>query len=97
MKRFVVGTSRTTSEQDSAFLAAVRGRWPQVGWWHQVSETWLFADPLHTMTSVGLRDLAMQAYPTINIIVIEIDGYTTWAAFGPANTMFPWLRENWNG
>jgi hypothetical protein len=95
VKRFVVGTSRTTVEQDNKFLQLVRARWPQIGWWHQVSETWLFADLQHAVTAAELRDLAMQAFPTINVIVIEITGNTTWAAFGPSNTMFPWLKENW--
>ena len=96
MKRFVVGTSRTTPEQDAKFLQLVRARWPHVGWWHQVTETWLFVDLLGTATAAALRDVAMEAFPTINLMVIEIKGEATWAGFGPQNTMFPWMNETWD-
>lgn len=100
MNRFVVGTNRTTAVQDSAFLAAVRAKWPQIGWWHQVSETWLFVDPTGTATSPVLRDVARQCFPGVHIMVIQVPrGRTYWAGFGPTagaeGDMFTWMRENW--
>lgn len=100
MRRFVLGTNRATSAQDSAFLAAVRGTWPGVGWWHQLGDMWLFADPSSTMTSIALRDIAKQAFPRVHIMVMEIPpGRTNWAGFGPGygrkGDMFTWMRKNW--
>lgn len=95
MKRFVVGTNRTTTEQDNAFLSLVRARWPYIGWWHQLSETWLFVDPLDTLTSGALRDAATQAFPGIRLIVLEAYGPHLWSGFGRREE-FSWMLENWD-
>lgn len=97
MKRFVIGTNRTTAEQDSAFLNILRSRWPHLGWWHQVSETWLIVDLANTVTVVELRDAAMQAFPGIYIMVIEVNGsWAGWGANSPPGDMFTWMRDSWD-
>lgn len=97
MRRFVVSTnSGSTPDQDAAFLQILKSEFPNVGWWHQLSETWLIGDPLNTVTSTALRDAAMRAFPGVHIMVVEATGPRKWAGFGPSNAMFKWMRESWD-
>jgi hypothetical protein len=92
MKRFVIGTNRTTAEQDAAFLNILRTRWPHLGWWHQLSETWLIIDLSGQVTTNALRDAAMEAFPGIYIMVVE--AARQWHAFGRTSD-FKWMDEQW--
>lgn len=93
MKRFVIGTNRTTAEQDAAFVNILKARWPHLGWWHQLGETWLIIDYSDQLTPVELRDTANQAFPGIRKMVIEIGG--SWAGFAPVDD-FTWMNEQWD-
>ena len=95
MKRFVLATSRTTEEQDRAFYALLRSRFSHLGWWHQLSETWLFVDLTDKATAADLRDAAMQAFPGVYLMAFEFTGKQTWAAFGPTNHNL-WIKETWD-
>jgi hypothetical protein len=99
MRRFVLGTDRTTAEQDKAFYNLLRARWPGLGWWHRLSETWLFVDLTDTLTVADLRDAATEAIPGVHIMAIEAkDDPNAWAGFGlksGPNEMFSWMRESW--
>ena len=94
MKHFVIGTNRTTPEQDAQFLKILRERWSRLGWWHQVGETWLVIDATDTLTVTDLRDAAMVAFPGIYLMVLQVLPLN-WSGFGPNDTMFPWMREWW--
>lgn len=93
MKRFVLGTERTTAEQDKAFLDIIKDRWPNLGWWHHLSEMWLIVDLSDKLTAADLRDAATQAYPGINLLVLEAKGPGLWAGFGRAD---PWMQTAWD-
>jgi hypothetical protein len=95
VKRFFLGTNRTTAEQDKAFFAIIRSRWPHLGWWHQLSETWLFVDLTDELTPSDLRDAALQAFPGVQLLVIEIPCVTNWAGFGMTKD-YQWFRETWD-
>ena len=95
MKRFVLGTNRTTAEQDTAFFTILRTRWPNLGWWHQLGETWLFIDATDTITVEDLRDAAKGAFPGISLIVVEAKGQHKWAGFGVGSS-FEWMATNWD-
>jgi hypothetical protein len=96
VKHFVLVTNRTTAEQDKAFFTILRARFSHLGWWHQLSETWLFVDLMDTTTAEQLRNAAMEAFPTVFLVVLEITGQHTWAGFGPTESMFKWIRETWD-
>ena len=99
MRRFVFGTDRTAYAQDAEFLKLVRAQWPEMGWWHQLSEMWLFVDPTDTVTPSALRDIARKAFPNIDLLVIQVKDGKGWAGFGPkrgsAGDMFTWIHEWW--
>ena len=95
MKRFIVGTNRTTPEQDSTFLTQVKARWPDIGWWHQLGGTWLFIDLNDLIVdAVELRDAAKEAFPGVHLVVIEIPEGSTWAGFGLSQD-FTWIHNWW--
>jgi hypothetical protein len=96
VKRFVIGTNRTTVEQDKVFLNILRTRWPHLGWWHQINETWLIIDLSDELTVNALRDATHQAFPGIYKIVIEVPGHSTpWAGWGQGAD-FVWVNEQWD-
>jgi hypothetical protein len=92
-KRFMLGTNRTTQEQDAQFINILKTRWPNAGWWHQLSETWFVIDPADNLTADILRDAAKEAFPGIYLMVVEI-GTGRWSSFGSADS-FPWMRGQW--
>ena len=94
MTRFVIGTNRTTPEQDQAFLKILQARWPHLGWWHQLSETWLIVDLTGELTAIQLRDAANEAFPGIYKMVLDVGNPHNWAAFGRTED-FPWMRDEW--
>lgn len=99
MKRFVLGTNRTTQEQDAAFFKILRARWPHIGWWHQLGETWLFIDLTDTLRATDLRDAAKEAFPGIYLMVVEAKGPRNWAGYGttaPPSEMFTWMHKEWD-
>jgi hypothetical protein len=77
------------------FLGILNSRWPHVGWWHQLTETWLIVDLTGNLTCGALRDAAMEAFPDILHIVIEANGPGKWSAFLRTND-FVWIREQWD-
>jgi hypothetical protein len=95
MKRFVLGTNRTTAEQDAAFYLILQQRFSHLGWWHQLSEMWLLVDETDTLTPAGLREAAREAFPDIHLMVIEV-GTGIWSGYGNKADMFPWMRETWS-
>ena len=95
MKRFVVSTNLgSTQEQDSEFVRILKAEFPNVGWWHQLSETWLIVDPSNTMTCTALRNAAMRAWPNVYLMVVEASESGNWAGFAPTQD-FLWLKEWW--
>ena len=95
MKRFVITTERTSEEQDQAFYAILHARWPQMGWWHNISETWLLIDPTDTITVDVLRDAAYEAFPGRCLIVIQVSADSTWAGMKRGNN-FDWIEDEWS-
>ena len=96
MKRFVVGTNRTSDVQDKVFLTLIRARFPRLGWWHQLSEIWLFVDPSDSVSCIDLRDVATKAFPDIKLIVLEATGFPNlWAGFGQQEE-YDWMASNWD-
>ena len=95
MKRFIVGTSGTMNEQDSTFLTLVKDRWPNIGYWHRLGGTWLLVDPNDLMVdAVELRDVAKEAFPSVNVVVFDIPEGSTWAGFGVSQD-FGWIHSWW--
>lgn len=95
MTRFVLSTTLgSTPQQDEDFARLLKAEYPDAGWWHQLSETWLIVDPSDKMTTSALRDLARRAFPGIHLMVVP--AMRGWAGFGNAENMFPWMRQYWN-
>jgi hypothetical protein len=101
MRHFVLATNRTTQEQDAEFYRILREQWPLMGWWHQVSETWLLIDLTDTVTVDDIRNAAKEAFPGIYVMVLQVvpvPGH--WAGFGPQEKtpgdMFTWIRQSWD-
>ena len=94
MKRFVLGTDRTTPEQDRVFVHILKTRFPKVGWWHRLGETWLISDESESLTCEAIRDAATEAFPQISMFVTEAAGKPSWAGFGK-NEDFAWLANDW--
>lgn len=95
MKRFILGTNRTTPEQESTFITLVKARWSDIGWWHQLSGIWLFVDPNDLMVdAVELRDIAKEAFPGVHLAVIDVPEGSTWAGFGPSQDL-AWIHNWW--
>lgn len=95
MKRFVLGTDRTTPEQDRAFIDILNMRHPGIGWWHQLGEMWLISTHSDSLTTAELRDAATQAFPGVSLIVIEAAGPNCWSGFGTPKE-FTWLSGSWD-
>jgi hypothetical protein len=99
LTRFVLCTNLTTGLQDQAFIAILRSRWPNVGWWHWLAEMWLMVDLSDTVKSSELRDAALEAFPGVHNIVLEFgpngDTWTGFGPTGPARDMFEWMRNTW--
>jgi hypothetical protein len=47
-----------------------------------------------------LRDVGKQAFPNIDLLVIQVQAGKHWAGFGPARgtrgDMFTWIHEQWD-
>jgi hypothetical protein len=95
MSRFIVGTDRTTPEQDQAFYTLLRSRWPSMGWWHNLPETWLLIDPTNTLTVEILRDAAFEAFPGRCLIVIQVGPDSEWAGMKRGDN-FDWVADQWS-
>ena len=99
-KRFVICINATiTVEQNRTFIYFLNSK--GVAWWHWLSGTWLVDDPLGTLNSETIRDIAQSIFPGIYNLVLEFreDGTDGWHGYGPAKepkSMFPWIRENWH-
>jgi hypothetical protein len=93
MARFIVSTDVTTTEQDSTFLQLLKAKWPHLGWWHNLTESWLLIDLSNTVTAEMLRDVANEAFPGIHKMVIAIES-GNWAAFGRVGD-FEWMHNQW--
>lgn len=93
MRRFVVGTGRSTAEQDTSFYQSLIARWPLLGWWHNLPEMWLLVDLNDTCTSSEIRDIAKTAFPSLHLMVIEISS-GTWAGVGDPNET-KWMDQSW--
>lgn len=93
MRRFVLGTNRTTAAQDRAFLAILQERFPDVGWWHQLGETWLFVDHNDQLSTEVIREMAKEAFPDVYVMAIEV-GNGRWSAFGEMSD-FEWMHDSW--
>lgn len=90
-----LGTNRTTAEQDSAFIAILRAQWPHLGWWHQLSETWLIIDLSGKLNAGDIRDAAMKAFPGIYLMVTEAAGPFIRSGFARSSD-FVWMTEQWD-
>src|SRR5258708_6656697 len=95
MKRYVIATNRTTAEQDHTFVNILRARWPRLGWWHQLSETWLIVDLSGQLTTSDLRDAAKEAFPGVHILVLDASEPSKWSAFATPNEC-AWIRDEWD-
>ena len=93
MKRFILTTDQTADEQDKAFYLMLRSRFPNLGWWHHLGETWRFLDPTDSVTVSDIRDLATRAFPNVPLIPLEVEG-NRWAGFGQASD-FEWVNYQW--
>jgi hypothetical protein len=78
-----------------AFHAILNARWPNLGWWHQISETWLIVDLTDTLTAAKLRDAAREAFPGIPLVVLETAGPVKWAGFGQPKD-YEWMKGSWD-
>jgi hypothetical protein len=96
LRHFVIGTNRTTAEQDKKFKGILESRWRGVAWWHWISETWLIADTADLLTAGDLRDAAQEAFPDTFTIVVRAYGGATWAGFG-TEEFGKWFEEWWKG
>ncbi len=101
MKQFVVATNLTTAQQDQAFYRILSERFGHMGWWHQVSQTWLLVDNTDTVTPTSLRDAATEAFPGVPMVVLQVVSVKgSWAGFGPLRgtpgDMFTWIDETWD-
>lgn len=72
----------------------LRERTPNIGWWHNLSESWLIIDPVGILTCEQLRDAANDACPGIFNMVFGLEE-NTWAAFGRMAD-FNWMRTEWD-
>src|SRR5438552_3466360 len=94
MKRFILSTDRTTDEQDAAFYEILKSQFAYLGWWHNISETWLFADPTDRCTVTLLRDAAKGVFRTQSLIVIEVGDNADWSGMKKGDN-FDWVHQNW--
>lgn len=64
------------------------------GFWHYFRDMWLVTDENKKWTANTLRD-KIERFVSNPILVINIEGTTTWAGFGQEK-MFPWLHKIWD-
>jgi hypothetical protein len=96
-KRFVIGISQATAQQETAFVEHIK---PNCAWWHWVTNLWLLVDANGVYTAATLRDLINAYFPGANTMVIELspDGADLWAATVPAGNLSQakeWLENTW--
>jgi hypothetical protein len=99
-KRYIVVANPTTAEQDKVFQAWVSSQ--GIAWWHWLNETWLLVDLYGKQSARGIRSKAIECFPGINLLVVELTPVSdTWAGFGPNNdtdpkrNMFNWIKQYW--
>lgn len=97
-KRFVVGLSSSTPEQEQNFVAWLTGSY---GWWHWVTNFWIITDTNGLLTAQSLRDKINEVFRDAQTFVIELrdDGTESWAGTVPAaqrDRARDWLNRWWD-
>lgn len=95
-RKFVIGASALSLEQEKAFLAHLKSE--GMGYWHWISGMWLVIDPKGRTPTKSLRDALVRIAPGHRILVMRIEGRTHWSGYRPSHMkkdMFRWVKEAW--
>jgi hypothetical protein len=99
--RFILSTGKTTPEQEKEFVKLMESN--TMNWWHWLPNTWLIVGNFGTSDKTKVLNIAMQAFPNVNLMVFDIPEQSTnsWAGLGPQDKndskkdMFNWLHNFW--
>jgi hypothetical protein len=93
-RRFVVFVDRATPEQQNVITQFFHNT-KDVGFWHWFTDAWLVTDSTMKWTAPQLRNALKEIVPRLQLLVLQIDKVSSFAAFGD-DQMFPWLRDVWS-
>ena len=96
-RRFVVIIAGETDADTSAIVEYAKAN--RYGWWHFIRNNWLLISYNILHSAAQIRDDLRKLTGEKNLVVLEVTGSTTWAAFGPSvegNNISQWIQETWN-
>lgn len=99
-QRFIIATDSpkgfpngVTVEERNKITRFLEAKQWQV--WHWFDDLWLVVAPANSTTPRALtKDLRKLLLKTRFVLIIEVDGRTTYSGFG-SEYGWPWMEENW--
>lgn len=100
MRRFVIGVSSVTPDQEKAiqeYLGSLGG------WWHWISNMWLLASNSDSseLSASRIAGMIIVLAPESRAVVFEFPEDINWALYGKTKEererMGAWLRSSWMG